>query len=136
MAMRETVTSMRVYFGLVAAVTALFALGGFRGAHGNAIVIGLAALEAVFVLGFLYLTIALRSILLGSAAQVFVLLWVCAGLNCVIGLWSLSPGLNVWLVGRAVVSVLIAWYLTMNARRLSRELKAQTPPPLDVSRDQ
>jgi len=122
--MRETVKSLRVYFGLSGAY-AVF--GGLR-ALSRADVIT-AVIVLALGLAYLYLSIRMPKLL---RERLIMIKWVLIAASGVLGFSLLSSVTfgNTFLVVVSVLGLLINWYLFRNAKRLAAELRN---PPVSAS---
>jgi hypothetical protein len=119
MAMKESVGSLRAYFIVVAL------LAGFQNAallvrsQGNIIIVIIALLG--FAIGYLYIGIALRELLVKSSKIITGVILVSMGFLVVVFLLSLLGGVQAAMVAQLIIGLLIAWYLLKNVKRLSSE---------------
>jgi hypothetical protein len=125
MAMRETVRSLRLYFGLSGAYVILTGIRALSQAQATGAVIGL-----VFGLVYLYLSIRLPTLLREGITTIK---WILIAASAALGISLLASLIlgNVLLVVECVLGVLINWYLFSNAKRLAGEL--QNPPAPSTS---
>ena len=120
MAMRETVKTLRLYFGLSSAYAILTSIRALSFAQIAVGIVGLA-----FGVAYLYLSILLPKLLKNSLGTIK---WVPIVASACLGIALLS-GFILGNISQAVVSALglaINWYLFRNAKRLAAELRS--PP--------
>ena len=117
MAMRETVRTLRLYFGLSGGYAIFSAI---RALSLAGVTVGLIGLS--FGMVYLYLCVRLPSLLKDSLATIK---WVLVAASVFVGMAFLSGLLldNVFLVGTCVVGFLVNWYLYRNSKRLAAELQ-------------
>ena len=117
--MRETVWTMRVYLVLIGTLGSLNSLGEVLQSRRSLIVM-VPAVSLALYLGLLYLGIRLKEMLRSSRQTVtrfFLASAVWLGFQVLLGL----AGLDLRRIVGSVVGLIIIWYLSRNARRLSIE---------------
>jgi hypothetical protein len=119
--MKETLTSLRAYFGVVSLL----------GLYGNGMVLTHSAANTLGpVLGLIglafsiaYLLIAIRQLLARSPQVVTSTLWASLGFLGLNFLLSLVTGFQIGELIRAAIGTLIILYLLANTKRLATEAK-------------
>ena len=120
MAMRETVSSMRAYLilsGLLATVSYLGQIVASQGAIATALALAGLALS----LGYLYIGIKFKRLIVLAPSKVLGILKLGGGFLLLILILSLLGGAGVAGVPAVGAGLLITWYLFVNARRLASE---------------
>jgi hypothetical protein len=116
--MRETVKTLKLYFGLSSAYAILTSIRALSLAQIAVGIVGLA-----FGVAYLYLSILLPKLLKNSLGTIK---WVLIAASACLGIALLS-GLILGNISQSVVSALglaINWYLFRNAKRLGAELRS------------
>jgi len=129
--MRETVRSLKGYFGVVGLSGGLSNITRFLIAisEGNILNIFFSILGVGLAVAFLYCSISLQKLLSESPQIVTTVIWINLALVIASFLLNLLGGAP--LTPQVVVVVfvlLISWYLLKSAKRLSQELKSQGRP--------
>ena len=132
MAMRETVRSLRIYFIVVAVaggainLTALYSSTEILGTLIAMIGIGIAV-------AYLYAGLCLRRLLAKSPSQITGVLIAGGAFLVFLLLLNVLSGMQGGNLVRAIIGLLITWYLLTNVRRLAAELRPPHPVSSDMS---
>lgn len=123
MVMQETVSSIRIYFGLIG----LFGLirgvfGIFVSLQDPAIIIP-ASISLLFGGGYLYSSIKFPMLLQTSTKFVLTLLYLTMGLSAVSIVFTLVLGMSGADLIIPSLYIMVAWYLLLNVKRLEEEHK-------------
>lgn len=131
--MRETVTSLRVYFILSGGSSLVFAVSALDKIPGPGTVAKvLLTVSVVFGLAFLYVGAFLGRLLLTASDRIVALLYASFGWSIFAFLLGLMlRGFSESGLVILMISWLVVWYLLRNARRLAAEaLVSSYQPPL------
>ena len=125
--MRETAGSMRAYFILIGALstlrTGMEVVKSADVIEGAFAVIGLA-----IALGYLYLGIRFKTLIVGAPSQILTVLLIAGAFLVLSLLILLASGNGLIAAPFGGAGLLITWYLYVNARRLAREAAAAATP--------
>ena len=118
MAMKETVKSLKAYFGLSGAGTAFLAVKAFS--EGD-VVFG--AIGAAFAVAYIYVAVRLPKLLAESTTIIYGIL---AGACVLLGLGVLAGAIqpDAQRITKNLLGLLINWYLYSNVRRLAAETRS------------
>jgi hypothetical protein len=119
--MKESVFSIRAYFGLIGAFGLIRGVSGIIVAMEEPAVIIPAAISLFFGLGFLYSAIRFPMLLKTSTRIVKILLYAMGGINAINGVLLLLSGIYGSELIVSIVMIVIAWYLLLNVKRLKTE---------------
>jgi hypothetical protein len=125
--MRETVRSLRIYFIVVAVaggavnLTALFGSAQILGTLIAMIGVGIAS-------AYFYVGLSLRRLLVRSPGQITAVLIAGGAFLLLLVLLNVLTGMEKGFLVRAIIGLLITWYLLTNVRRLVAESSPPAPP--------
>ena len=123
MGMQETVSSIRIYFGLVGffgLIRSVFGIIVFLQDWAMMISVSIGLFLSM---GFLYSSIKLPELLKTSTRFVRTLLYITAGFSVLNAVFALVLGMYGADLIIPVVMIMIAWYLLLNVKRLEEEHK-------------
>ncbi|AFY80495.1 hypothetical protein [Oscillatoria acuminata] len=127
--MKETVGSLRAYFGLIGVLSVLSTLGelyfylSFQ--PGNLFGILLTLIGLGLSCLFLYFSFDLKKLLIKSPEFVSRVILVSAGFQIISLVFSLLWDNGVASIVKPGIGILICWYLLANINRLSRSLQEE-----------
>ena len=122
MFMKESVTSLRVYFILIALLSG-FVNGNMllAGSQGNIVIIIFSIIGLGFAVAYFYIGIALRKLITQSPNIIRGVILTSMGFLLLSFLLSLLGGVQDIMVAQLIIGILITWYLLNNVTRLSSE---------------
>ena len=127
--MKESVGSLKAYFIVVSVLGVIGSLGILGASQVNPLFLVIGLIELGFSVAYLYIGITLRKLLVKSPKVIDNILFASMAYHVIIFLLSLSNGLQIVLVIRLAIVLLLFWYLLINVKRLSQEVKSNSAAP-------
>jgi len=118
--MRESVTSLKWYFIIIALISAYRNVFDLSQSQGNIIVVIFSFIGIGFSITWFYLGIQLKRLLAKSPKVIITILFSTIGYLGLVSLLELLGGSPAGLI-KFFVGILITWYLLRNVKRLSLE---------------
>jgi thiol:disulfide interchange protein len=127
--MKESVGSLKAYFIVVSVLGIISSLATLGTSQINPLVLVFFLIELGFSLTYLYIGITLRKLLVKSPELLNNILFGSMAYHVIIFLLSLLNGFQIVLVIRLAIALLLFWYLLINVKRLSQEVKSNLAAP-------
>ena len=123
--MKETVFSIRAYFGIVGLLGVIRGIFLFIASSQDWTAMIDGSITLFIGAGFLYSSIKLPELLKTSTKVVQVLLYITMGINALAAVFTYLSGMHIGEAIIPVIMIMIPWYLLINVKRLEEEYKAK-----------
>jgi hypothetical protein len=124
--MKESVGSLKAYFIVVSVLGIISSLAILGASQVNPLFLVIGLIELGFSVAYLYIGITLRKLLVKSPELLNNILFGSMAYHVIIFLLSLLNGFQIFLVIRLAIALLLFWYLLINVKRLSQEVKSNS----------
>jgi hypothetical protein len=121
--MKETVGSLKAYFIVVSILGIAGSIMALGESQVNPLFLVTGLIGLAFSVAYFYIGIALRKLLVESPKLIDNILLASMAYQVITFLLGLFNGFQTSLVIQLAIALLILWYLLVNVRRLSKELK-------------
>ncbi len=123
--MRESVGSLKAYFIVIAVLSALGSVSVLGSASSNLVLLIAGIISLAFAAAYFYIGISLRKLLTESPKLIEMCLYINIAYQVFMFLLGLLRGFQVGSVIQLSIVLLIIWYLLVNVRRLSEEVRSK-----------
>ncbi len=129
--MKESVGSLKAYFIVVSVLGIISSLATFGGSQVNPPFLVFGLIELGFSLAYLYIGITLRKLLIKSPQLLNNLIFTSMAYKVITFLLIslLIHSLQIALLIQLAITLLLFWYLLINVKRLSQEVKSNPAAP-------